>query len=429
MAIKVSVIIPAFNVEKYISKSLDSLMSQTMREFEVICVDDTSTDMTYEIMCDYCSKYRNITCIRNATNKGAAFCRNRGLEVAKGKYVIFLDSDDTYHPQLLGKLYLAAESETADVAICNVNYYDENGMVLRQSGWNQKLIKTNILTIHDDREHIFSGILIAPWNKLVKKEFLLKNKIQFQNLKTSNDVFYSMMVVACAEKMVLIPDVLVYYLHERQGNITQYKKQKKDYLICAFEEVIKQLQEKELWEKDIKKAGLIAIINRCYFLTVTSKEENMQYYITEWKNRIVPVMPEGDVREIGDNWLHYQYMFLSGRMPFFENIYQLYAKEIREYLAQFNPETTALWGAGRLTRKLLDTIPETKQCISYIVDNDIDKQGKTVEGIEICSFESVKEKVNRYLVLNEGFIEDITAQIGEADKVVNMNALFAGLAE
>ena len=184
VAIKVSVIIPAFNVEKYISKSLDSLMNQTMRDFEVICVEDASTDKTYEIMCDYSSKYRNITCMRNTTNKGAAFSRNRGLEVAKGEYVIFLDSDDTYHPQLLEKLYIAAESEAADVAICNVNYYDKNGMVLRQSGWNQRLIKTNILTIHDDREHIFSGILIAPWNKLVKKDFLLKNSIYFQDLKT-----------------------------------------------------------------------------------------------------------------------------------------------------------------------------------------------------------------------------------------------------
>uniref|UniRef100_UPI0040576FD2 glycosyltransferase family 2 protein n=1 Tax=Acetatifactor sp. TaxID=1872090 RepID=UPI0040576FD2 len=423
MSVKISVIIPAYNVENYVEECLESLLKQSVSEYEIICVDDSSSDNTYEILCEYSNRHRNITCVHNIENKGAAYSRNIGLGLAKGEYVIFLDSDDTYHPRLLEKLYIAASSEKADVAVCNVNYYNAGGEVILQSGWNRELLKKNVLTNYDNRENIFEGILISPWNKLVKKNFLIENKIQFQNLKTSNDVFYSMMVVACAEKIISVPEVLVYYRHERPGNITQHKKQKRDYLVSAYEEVIKQLKKKGLWKKDIQKAGITAIIRRCYSLVTTSKSEITEYYVNEWKTKLVPILLDEEVEQIGDNWLYYQYLFLSGRTLFYESEYHLMCKEIGEYLQRHASETIVLWGAGKKGKDFLSAIANVENYVNYIVDNDMNKQGNFLQGIEICSYEKVKGKVDKYLVLNEKFMEDIKMQVEEPTKLVNMTKI------
>ena len=91
---KISIVIPTYNVEKYIAECLDSVLKQTYKNIEIICVDDFSTDNTFSILQEYKDKYPSITLIRNEKNIGATFSRNRGLLLAKGEYVQFLDADD-----------------------------------------------------------------------------------------------------------------------------------------------------------------------------------------------------------------------------------------------------------------------------------------------------------------------------------------------
>ena len=395
-----------------------------MQDFEIICVDDASTDGTYEVLCDYSSKHSNIVCIRNAINRGAAFSRNRGLELSRGEYVIFLDSDDTYHSQLLEKLYAAAQKESADVAICKVNYYDKKGNIIICSGWNESLFQTNCISVEDNRENIFQGILYAPWNKLVRRQFILENSIEFQDLPMTNDVYQSMMIIACAQKIVLISDVLVYYQYERDGNITESVLKKGSHIARAFEEVIKGLRERELWFGDIRKSAINVIVARCYDDITKSPELLAKRYYDEYQNRIRPLLVDREVQQDAfSRWEYYEYLYLNGKREFCENIYQLHINEITGYFEKFKTDTIALWGAGKLGRSFLMALPKSQNFIRFVVDNDRDKQGKCLNGIAICDYEEVKDSVDKYLVLNERYIDSIIQQIGEADKIINMQQI------
>ena len=104
----VSVIVPTFNIERYIKKCLDSLLSQTLKEIEIICIDDGSTDNSYEILCEYATK-DNRFIILQQENKGAGAARNKGMEISKGEFLAFLDADDFFEADLLEQLYKKAE--------------------------------------------------------------------------------------------------------------------------------------------------------------------------------------------------------------------------------------------------------------------------------------------------------------------------------
>lgn len=425
MDVKISVIIPAYNVEEYIENCLDSIFAQTMLDFEIICIDDSSGDGTYDIIKKYEKLYSHFKGMRNDCNIGAANTRNRGLAEAVGEYVIFLDADDTYHSQFLEKMYNAVISTRADVSVCQANYYDKDGNVLQCSGWNEKVIKKQYLTTSDDRQNIFQSILYAPWNKLVRREFLLDNHILFQDLPNANDVYYSMMVTACASKIAFVSDVLVFYQYEREGNLSDSKKKKRDYTIWAYGETLVQLKKRNLWKGDITKSFLNDVISFAYHRVVYSSDDLSNIYISDYRGKIMPLLSDEEVRQnVSSKWIYYNYTYLSGKCSLCNNMYQMYIGEIEDYLAEKKKEKLALWGAGRLGQKFVDAIPSAKQSISYIVDNDTNKHGKTLCGIEICSYESVKNIVDKYLVLNETFIEEIIAQVGDETKVVNMREVY-----
>ena len=114
--IKVSVIMPIYNAENFLKQSLDCLLQQTLKEIEIICVEDGSTDGTFKILKQYAKEDNRIKIIRQK-NQGAGSARNRGLKEAKGEAVIFLDSDDLFHREMLEKAFLRMEEEQSDLVI------------------------------------------------------------------------------------------------------------------------------------------------------------------------------------------------------------------------------------------------------------------------------------------------------------------------
>ena len=123
--IKVSVIIPMYKVEEYLRECLDSVVNQTLKEIEVLCIDDGSPDRSAEIASEYVSKYSNFKLIRKE-NGGQSSARNLGIEVASGEYVYFLDADDYIDAQMLEKLYQRASEGALDIIYFNTNLFFEN---------------------------------------------------------------------------------------------------------------------------------------------------------------------------------------------------------------------------------------------------------------------------------------------------------------
>ena len=199
---KISIVIPIFNVEKYMEEALDSIKNQTFTDYEVILVDDGSKDNSAEICDKYCALNERFQVIHQA-NYGAALARNKGAQKARGKYIIFLDADDVFKLDFLEKMYIKAEKSNADVCVCGFEEIDTYGKIL------------NIKLPDDDKERDADDYLavqsFAPWTKLCKRQFLQERKIVFQNITSSNDVYYSVCTLLDAERIAVIPEALIKY--------------------------------------------------------------------------------------------------------------------------------------------------------------------------------------------------------------------------
>ena len=125
---KISVIIPVYNVEKYLGECLDSILAQTFQDFEIICVDDGSTDRSLDILQEYKRKDDRFV-IFQQRHAGAGAARNHGLKLAEGKYIQFLDSDDYFEPTLLEELYTRAEKFGSDLTVCSSRKVDDEGNI------------------------------------------------------------------------------------------------------------------------------------------------------------------------------------------------------------------------------------------------------------------------------------------------------------
>ena len=132
--IKVSVIIPVYNVEKYLRQNLQSVADQTLKEIEIICVDDGSTDSSFEIVQEFAAKDPRFVAVQQK-NAGAGAARNNGLRRARGEYLSFLDSDDFFAPDMLETAYNKAQETKADFVVFNSDQYNEDEKKFKQVSW------------------------------------------------------------------------------------------------------------------------------------------------------------------------------------------------------------------------------------------------------------------------------------------------------
>lgn len=210
---KVTIIIPTYNVQDYIAECLDSIIAQTYINLEILLIDDGSTDNTLNILQEFALKNSRIK-IFCQENQGAAVARNLGLSIATGKYVIFLDSDDYFEKDLVEKSIERAEKFNADIVVFRAIAFDN--ITGERSPLNDKIgslkeYQQKSFNYKDLPDKILNLFLIAPWNKLYNREFLNKHSFQFQNVKRSNDLYFTSATLVSAEKIILLDKVLVNY--------------------------------------------------------------------------------------------------------------------------------------------------------------------------------------------------------------------------
>ena len=175
----VSVLIPVYNVEKYLSRCLESILKQTLTQIEIICVNDGSTDGSLEILEKYQKEDSRIIII-NKENGGLPSARNAGLDRAKGKYVGFVDSDDFVEPNMFEKLYRTAEDEKSEIVICGANVFPEEP---RASQWLYDCLSPEYKKINGfDVATLFFDVSSTPflWRTLIKREIIEKNHLRLQ---------------------------------------------------------------------------------------------------------------------------------------------------------------------------------------------------------------------------------------------------------
>ena len=217
---KVSIIIPVYNVEKYLRQCLDSVVNQTLKDIEIICVDDGSTDSSPAILAEYAAKDQRVKVLtREKSNAGAA--RNAGMAVATGEYLGFVDSDDWCEATLFEKAYVRAVETVADLVFWRYHPYDvrierdgvANVFPARLAG---PVDGFDVKELGDD---LFSTFNPAPWNRLVRMTFVRGQRLSFQEIDRSNDVCFGCLALATAKRIAVVDEPLYHYRIGMIGNL------------------------------------------------------------------------------------------------------------------------------------------------------------------------------------------------------------------
>ena len=213
----ISVVLPVYNVEKYLNKSVESVCGQTYSNLEIILVDDGSTDHS-GILCDEYAKKDSRISVIHEENSGLSVARNTGIEKALGDYIAFVDSDDWIAPEMIASLYERICADQADLAICGYKTADEEDNMLDQCVVEnmvlEKMQALRLLTLNDEKGAAF-GIVC---NKLYKKE--LFTEIRFPRGKLHEDAFVMHRIVDLCSIVSVIGDYYYYY-RQRNSSITK----------------------------------------------------------------------------------------------------------------------------------------------------------------------------------------------------------------
>lgn len=255
---RISVIIPVFNVEKYISKCLDSIINQTLKDLEIICVDDGSSDYSTEIIKEYAKRDSRIKIIQQK-NQGVSVARNTGIKNATGEFISFIDSDDWISPNFYEKMYFSAKELNADIAASSVMSVHRHYR-LSTLKYNKIIFATDYadkIEICDIPDHCY------VWNKIYKRETLLKSKLEFKPNMIYEDIIFTTKILYYAEKLITVPNTKYYYFRHKNTLVkTKNKKAKKDF-VTAQQECLKFFNEKNIdvshWETKTKKYKIFGL--------------------------------------------------------------------------------------------------------------------------------------------------------------------------
>ncbi len=212
MSPKVSIIMPVYNTEKYLREALDTVLAQTMTDIEVLCVDDGSTDSSLEILHEYAAKDPRVS-VYTQDHQFAGPARNLGIKHSVGKYLLFLDSDDIFDPQIVEKPYIRAEETSADICVFSgERYFEETGERVPQPHFcRAELCPKEVFSAADCPDSIFLITGSGPCNKLFRREFITAEGIEFQSTRSCNDVAFVFTALACAKRITLLDEPLFSY--------------------------------------------------------------------------------------------------------------------------------------------------------------------------------------------------------------------------
>lgn len=252
---KISFIVPVYNCEKYIESCIYGIESIGLKEYEILLVDDGSTDNSGYLCDNFADRNKKIQCIHQQ-NQGVSSARNKGLKVAKGDYIFFADADDTIEPLLFLNLIKELEKESGiDIVIFGLSfdYYNKNVLYYRDelkaplSG-----VKNSALWIKDLQELFYANSLSPIWNKLFKRSFLIQNGLYLrEDMFLYEDLEYSLRCMTYCDNILFRPEI-IYHYHRREESGQRLRRINHISLLvgqleAAFNNLLKEkcLQEKQ----------------------------------------------------------------------------------------------------------------------------------------------------------------------------------------
>ena len=238
--IAISILVPVYNVERYLNQCLDSILQQTFRDFEVICINDGSTDHSLEIIKSFIAKDKRFKLI-DKINTGYGHSMNQGLSQCQGEYISIIESDDYIQPDMLERLYTVAKENNLDVARCNYYIFSKFTKKLNND-YIKDILANKVLKPLDHIKIFYQPPSI--WVNLYKKDFIDKNKIRFLETAGASfqDTSFIFKVYALCKRFMYINEALLYYRIDNNGSSINNKS--KAFCVCdEYQEILKFTKE------------------------------------------------------------------------------------------------------------------------------------------------------------------------------------------
>ena len=316
--VKVSVIIPVYNVEEYLTECLDSIVNQSLKELEIICIDDCSTDGSYNILLDYAKKDNRFKVLKTDINSGQAAARNLGIKKAIGEYISFIDPDDYVNLNYMENLYNTAKKYNSDivntlniVVKSNNNYYFSypNSKQILEAIKNKKDYESNI-SIRNINDFSSSMITYHSWNKLYKNNFLKNNILYFheEGKPYSEDADFNNRLLLHNPKASFNNSSIYYYRYRESSttkshsnnilkcisylnnSINYYKNNKKELLLELYPKICANLIECFLHSTDENKIISYNEVNKFMnnlFIDESIIDKKLEYYNIMYNNYVL----------------------------------------------------------------------------------------------------------------------------------------------
>ena len=404
MEVKLSIVIPVYNVEKYLRECLDSILNQTFQDFEIICVDDGSTDKSLEILQEYKRKDDRFVILQQR-HSGAGSARNNGIRLAEGKYIQFLDSDDYFEPTLLEEMYNHAEKFDADLTVCSSRKVDDEENITETGSPNfpiniDKVPMEKVFNREDFKDDIFSLFTPVVWNKLIKKSFLKENNLEFPPLTIYEDIAFMHSLVISAERIAAFNKELINYRFNRPGSLVS-----------------------------TRSSHTIDAVKSCMYLGEFLKSRG---FLPEYENAYRKVFINHIRAEISycneDEYKN----FLQEFKTLLPNDWQKYQSALRkdyitpEYLKKFiGNKKVMLWGGSLFIRQVLEKETEKNPNILGIIDRNEASAGKQFCNYTIYPPDAINELKPDGVILtvlsnNESIYESLKEEFREKYPTVEL---------
>lgn len=311
----VSVIIPIYNAAEHLQTCIESILSQTLSNIEIICVDDGSTDNSLTILDKYSKKDSRLI-VLHQNNRGGGAARNLGLNIASGKYVSFLDADDFFEKDMLEKAYIASEKNNLDILIFNYYYYNTvtENCSLSYDIKEKHLPELEVFSYMDMPKYILTDFCCAAWNKLYQKDFLISNGIKFHEIQRTNDLYFTRFSLALAKRISVINSPLLYY---RVGMSKNCQSTTEKYPFDFYETLLylkENLHGADKWGVLIQSYRNLALwicVRNIRLLNGKKEQQDVYNYLKEEGFRTLSILSE---RELSDKYYYNRKVYFEYHM-------------------------------------------------------------------------------------------------------------------
>lgn len=368
---KVSILIPIYNVEKYLHQCLDSVVNQTLKDIEIICINDGSTDHSLDIINEFASKDSRIKVI-DKKNTGYGHSMNQGLKLAQGEYIGIVESDDFAELNMFETLYNKAKSFNAE--IIKSNWFKKVGEITRIIKMSNVIYEKFFSPFENYNVFLHQ---IAIWSAIYKRDFLLKNNIYFNETPGASyqDVSFFFKTMVCVQKIMYIEEA---FLHYRMDNPNSSVKSKSK-VYCIFDE-IREIEKFLDTRDDIHKTYRYILETFKFKNYLFNYKRIDDKFKCEFLNRMSIEFKRDSFADLldktywkDDSWQELQ-LLLSNENEFFYRQYEKIQKN-RAYLSGFLTKIKSfrsiyLYGAGKVSAAVLSELLKNKMSVKGIIVSD-----------------------------------------------------------